>query len=203
MVDAKWVIVATNTYTGADGPWRQLNGELVRLPYFNLATAPLPAALLQKILPERQGAWDTRSVLSSLRLDCAGRLIFGSVGALRGHGREIHRRWGRRALAKLYPQLERVEFEHEWYGWIGMTSNALPRFHRLARDTLSFSGYNGRGIATGTTFGRELARLILGTTTEEALPLPITAIASTTFRRTREAFYEGGAQIVHAAGARW
>lgn len=202
-VEAKWVIVATNTYTGADGLWHQLDTELVRLPYFNMATAPLPERLRESILPERQGAWDTRDVLSSLRLDRAGRLVFGSVGALRGGGREIHRHWGRRALAKLFPQLKGVDFEHEWYGWIGMTPNALPRFHRLARNTVSFSGYNGRGIATGTVFGRELAKLVLGETTEAALPLPVTPIVPTSFRRTREAFYEGGAQIVHAAGARW
>jgi len=202
-VDAKWIVVATNTYTGADGLWRQLDSELVRLPYFNMATAPLDERLRQSILPERQGAWDTRDVLSSLRFDRAGRLVFGSVGALRGTGRGIHHRWGRRALAKLFPQLEGVDFEHEWYGWIGMTPNALPRFHRLARNTVSFSGYNGRGIATGTTFGRELARLVLGQITEDELPLPVTDIAPTSFRRTREAFYEGGAQIVHATEARW
>ena len=35
-----------------------------------------------------------------------------------------------------------------------MTSNALPRFHRLAENVVTFCGYNGRGIGTGTVFGR-------------------------------------------------
>ena len=42
-----------------------------------------------------------------------------------------------------------------------MTSNALPRFHRLAEQVVSFSGYNGRGIGTGTVFGRLLADHVL------------------------------------------
>jgi glycine/D-amino acid oxidase-like deaminating enzyme len=202
-VRAKWVIVATNAYTGADGVWPQLSTELVRLPYFNMATPPLDGKIRESILPGLQGAWDTRDVLSSFRFDRAGRLVFGSVGALRGAGRAIHHAWGRRALAKLFPQLRGIDFEHEWYGWIGMTPNALPRFHRLGRNTISFSGYNGRGIATGTTFGRELAKLVLGQITEDALPLPLSAIEPVTLRPVREAYYEAGAQIAHASGARF
>ncbi len=202
-VRAKWVIVATNAYTGADGVWPQLSTELVRLPYFNMATPPLDGKIRESILPGLQGAWDTRDVLSSFRFDRAGRLVFGSVGALRGAGRAIHHAWGRRALAKLFPQLRGIDFEHEWYGWIGMTPNALPRFHRLGRNTISFSGYNGRGIATGTTFGRELAKLVLGQITEDALPLPLSAIEPVTLRPVREAYYEAGAQIAHVSGARF
>jgi glycine/D-amino acid oxidase-like deaminating enzyme len=203
MVDAQWVVVATNAYTGPDGVWPQLGAELVRLPYFNMATAPLSAKLRELILPGLQGAWDTRDVLSSFRLDQAGRLVFGSVGALRGTGLDIHRAWGRRALAKLFPALGSVEFEHEWYGWIGMTPNALPRFHQLARNTISFSGYNGRGIATGTTFGQQLARLVLGQIKEDDLPLPVTQAEPVSLKPLREAYYEVGAQVAHLASARF
>jgi glycine/D-amino acid oxidase-like deaminating enzyme len=202
-VRAKWVIVATNAYTGRHGVWSQLAEELVRLPYFNLATAPLPEKLARSILPERQGAWDTRRVLSSFRFDRAGRLIFGGVGALRGLGRSIHPAWGRRALANLFPRLKGVDFEHEWYGSIGMTANALPRFHELGRNTVSFSGYNGRGIAPGTTFGRDLARLVLGQVSASALSLPATPVAPASLKPAKEAFYEIGAQAAHVVGARF
>lgn len=202
-VTAKWVIVATNAYTDGDGVWPQLSTELVRLPYFNMATPPLSDKLRAQILPGLEGMWDTSQVLSSLRYDQAGRLVFGSVGALRGIGHAIHQGWGRRALAKLYPQLKNVAFDYEWYGWIGMTPNALPRFHRLARNTVSFSGYNGRGIAPGTTFGRELAKLVLGQIGEADLPLPLTDVVPTPLRGLKEAYYEAGAQVAHFAGARF
>jgi len=199
-VTAPWVLVATNAYTHR--VWGGLQVELVRLPYFNLATEPLTADLLRSILPERQGLWDTRGVLSSLRLDRDGRLVFGSVGALRGSGRAIHRSWGRRALVKLFPQLREVEFVHEWYGWIGMTEDSLPRFHRLGRQVVSMSGYNGRGIAPGTTFGRDLARLACGVIREEDLSLPVTLPKPARFRAAREAYYEVGSQLAHVVGAR-
>ena len=201
-VRAGWVVVATNAYSIEGCPWSAIREELVALPYFNLATAPLPAELAQSILPERQGAWDTRQVLSSFRLDAAGRLVFGSIGALRGAGSRIHRDWGHRALGKLFPQLRNQRFEHEWYGSIGMTANALPRFHELDRQVVSFSGFNGRGIAPGTVFGRELARLILGQTRVADLALPVTPLKAATMRPLREAGYELGARLFHLVDAR-
>jgi len=201
-VDARWVLVATNAYSASGGPWPGLDEELVRFPYFNLATRPLSEHQRATILPQRQGAWDTATVLSSFRLDAAGRLVFGSVGALRGAGRAIHRDWGRRALARLFPSLRAIDFDHEWYGHIGMTRDALPRLHRLARNTWSFSGYNGRGIAPGTVFGREFARLVLGQCSEAGMALPVTAPRAAPLRAAREAFYELGARAVHLAQAR-
>ena len=200
-VRARHVVVATNAYSGA--LWPQLRQELVSLPYFNLATAPLGDNLRRSILPERQGVWDTRDVLSSFRFDGAGRLVFGSVGALRGPGLPIHRDWGRRALGKLFPQLRGIDFEHAWYGSIGMTADSLPRFHRLARNVVSLSGYNGRGIAPGTVFGRCLAELILGAVEEADLPLPSSQPEPVRARRVREAYYEVGAQLAHLTDARF
>ena len=197
---AKWVLVATNAYTVA--PWAELRAELTHLPYFNFATVPLDDTARRAILPERQGCWDTPQVLSSFRFDQAGRLVFGSVGALRGTGLAIHRAWARRALAKLFPRLAGVEFEAEWYGMIGMTADALPRCHRLAHNVVSISGYNGRGIAPGTVFGRCLAELALGTIGEADLPLPLSEPKTAPLRHPAEAFYEVGAQLAHFVYAR-
>lgn len=199
-VTAKWIVVATDAYTNA--PWPEIRTEQVHLPYFNFATVPLSENLRRSILPERQGAWDTKEVLSSFRLDRAGRLVFGSVGALRGTGTQVHRAWARRALAKIFPQIGDIAFEAEWYGQIGMTDNSLPRFHRLAENVIGFSGYNGRGIAPGTVFGRVLADHIAGRIGEADLPLPVTEPQEVRLRRLKEAYYEVGAQIAHLADAR-
>lgn len=200
-VSARWVIVATDAY--ATGHlWPALQCEQVHFPYFNFATAPLDQDAARSILPGRQGAWDTRQVLSSFRLDAAGRLVFGSVGALRGMARDIHHAWARRALARLFPRLKNVPFEHEWYGTIGMTRNALPRLHELDRNVLSFSGFNGRGIAPGTVLGRELARLALGETRRDDMPLPFTEVVPASWRRARSLGYEAGAQAFHWVDAR-
>jgi glycine/D-amino acid oxidase-like deaminating enzyme len=200
-VSADWIVVATDAYS--TGPWEQVRAEQVHLPYFNLATTPLGDNLRKSILAGREGVWDTKEILSSYRMDQAGRLVFGSVGALRNTGLSVHKAWAKRSLRKLFPQIGDVEFECEWYGKIGMTDNALPRFHKFAPNVVGFSGYNGRGIAPGTVFGRTLARHILGQMSEADLPLPLTAPAEPSFRAVKEVWYEAGAQVAHFADARF
>lgn len=200
-VTADWIIVATDAYS--TGPWERVRTEQVYLPYFNLATRPLAPELLATILPNREGVWDTKEILSSFRMDKAGRLVFGSVGALRNGGAAVHKAWARRSLARLFPELGKVDFECEWYGQIGMTTNALPRFHRFAPNVVGFSGYNGRGIAPGTVFGRVLARHILGEVGEAELPLPLSDPSDPPMRRLKEAYYEAGAQVAHFVGERF
>ena len=199
-VSAAWIIVATDAYS--TGPWEQVRTEQVHLPYFNFATTPLSDNLRKSILPNREGCWDTKEILSSFRMDQAGRLVFGSVGALRNTGAAVHRAWAKRSLKKLFPQLGDIGFEAEWYGKIGMTDDAVPRFHKFADQVVGFSGYNGRGIAPGTAFGKVLARHILGEISEADLPLPLTAPKDQSFRSLKEAWYEAGAQVAHFAGAR-
>ncbi|MFL5012802.1 NAD(P)/FAD-dependent oxidoreductase [Rhizobium sp.] len=200
-VSAEWIIVATDAYS--TGPWEQVRSEQVHLPYFNFATVPLGHNLRQSILPRREGAWDTKEILSSFRMDQAGRLVFGSVGALRNTGLVVHKGWAKRALKRLFPVIGDVEFECEWYGHIGMTDNALPRFHKFAPGVVGFSGYNGRGIAPGTVFGRTLAEHILGRLPEADLPLPLTSPTEPSFRALKEIWYEAGAQVAHFADARF
>ncbi|MFT8777185.1 MAG: FAD-binding oxidoreductase [Gluconacetobacter liquefaciens] len=203
-VRAPKVIVATNAYTHGDvgGLWPEIRAELIHLPYFNIATVPLDAAQLRSVLPKRQGAWDTKEVLTSFRLDRAGRLVIGSVGALRGTGLAVHRQWAARALARIYPQLVGIGFESEWFGSIGMTVDDLPRLHLLAENVVSISGYNGRGIAPGTVFGRVLADFARGVVSEAELPLPLTRAVPARARRAREAMYEYGSAAVHLVTAR-
>lgn len=199
MVRADWVVVATDAY--GVGPWEGLAREQVPLPYFNFATRPLPPQVLGSILPGREGAWDTRKVLSSFRLDHTGRLVFGSVGALRGTGLAVHRAWALRAMRRIFPQVGDTLFEAGWYGRIGMTRDDLPRFHALARNVVAFCGYNGRGIAPGTALGAVLAEHVLGTRAAQDLPLPPSPVERPRWRAARSAFYGAGAQLAHLADA--
>lgn len=197
-VTAQQVVFATDAYTRHLMP--QIRTQQAFLPYFNLATAPLPDALARTVLPQREGVWDTRQVLTSFRMDRQNRLIFGSVGALRNGGAQIHRAWARRSLARIFPQLGAVDFQSEWHGTIGMTSDHLPRFHQLAEGVVCFCGYNGRGIAPGTAFGRSLAGWLRGG--NEDLPLQPSTPQDTPLRNLKGAFYEFGAQAFHLVDAR-
>lgn len=197
---ARHVVFATDAYTRHLMP--DIARQQVPLPYFNLATPPLPDDVARTILPGRQGAWDTRQVLTSFRLDAANRLVFGSVGALRNGGLAVHRAWAGRAIGRIFPQIGTPRFEAGWHGRIGMTSDNLPRFHRLEDGIFAICGYNGRGIAPGTAFGAALAALLTGDLPEARMPLPLTRPAPAALRALRGALIEAGAQLAHLAGAR-
>jgi glycine/D-amino acid oxidase-like deaminating enzyme len=195
---AAWLILATDAYS--TGPTASIREEQVHLPYFHVSTKPLSHNLRKTILPNGGAGWDTKTILSGFRLDKDGRLIVGSCGALRGTGTAVHRAWVKRHIRKLFPQLGEIELETEWYGKIGMTPDHLPRLHSFGPNAVGVNGYNGRGIAPGTVFGRELARLALGEIDLDGMPLPVTEIAAPAFRTVKEAYYEVGAQIAHLPG---
>ncbi|KQR69021.1 NAD(P)/FAD-dependent oxidoreductase [Rhizobium sp. Leaf341] len=202
-VTAPKVVLATNAYgTLVEGmPWQASATELTILPYFQFATKPLSANVAAAILPERQGCWDTGLVMTSFRMDKQNRLIFGSIGRLDAMATGTHRGFARRSLEALFPQLGAIDFEYWWDGRIGMTTNALPRLHTVAPDVLSVSGYNGRGIAPGTVFGRALAHHIAGGA--HAMPLDETPVTPDPLRAVKSAFYHVGAQAKHLIDRRF
>ncbi|GIR54976.1 MAG: hypothetical protein CM15mP62_24470 [Rhodospirillaceae bacterium] len=112
----------------------------------------------------------------SLRKDIHGRLVIGSMGSIVKGMEKTSERWAVRNLRRLYPELGEINIENAWHGNIAMTPNHLFRIHKLADNLYTPIGYNGRGITTGTMFGKVFAELLTGK--EEAkLPVPITPLS--------------------------
>lgn len=188
-VRAPKVIWAGNAY--GQGPAQ--NKALAILPYFNFATDPLPESLRATILPGGEGAWDTAQVLTSFRLDAAGRFIIGSVGTLGSLDAAVHEAWALRRMTRLYPQLAGQRFAHRWFGRIGTTPDALPRLVQAGEGAFGFAGYNGRGIAPGTVLGRELAKAALGM----GGAIPLEPARPDPLRKVREWGIRAGAAALH------
>lgn len=184
-VTAKHVVLATNAYT--DDLWPGLKQTYTMIHFFQLSTEPLGERAAH-ILPERQGLWDTNPIMFSLRRDAFGRLIIGSMGAVLGGRTGLSRRWAERNLARLFPDLGKVRFDNAWHGQIAMTPDHLFHVHRLADGLYAPIGYNGRGITTGTMFGKALAELMAGGR-EDRLPVPITPLAPVSNRAVKTGFY--------------
>lgn len=200
-VTAPWVVVATNAYSGLvpGFPFSGQQSELTILPYFQFATKPLPADIASRILPDRQGCWDTRLVMTSFRMDRVGRIVFGSVGALEPQSTGTQRAFAARSLKRVFPFIGEVEFEAFWHGQIGMTADHLPKFHRLADNVIGVNGFNGRGIAPGTIFGKAMALHIVS---GAPMPLPESSVASAPARHLKTSFYKHGSQLAHFAYGR-
>ncbi|MFN3643589.1 MAG: NAD(P)/FAD-dependent oxidoreductase [Gemmobacter sp.] len=193
-VVSRAILLATNAYHG--GVAGSPRPQFVPVRYFQFATAPLPASLRSTILPGGEGCWDTALVMSSIRLDGAGRLIVGGIGDSEGPGSAVHASWARHKLRSLYPELSDFPFEHAWCGTIAMTSDHIPKIVVFGADAVSVFGYSGRGIGPGTIFGTSAARALL-TGDHETLPVAPVGSHRERFKWARESYYELGAVATH------
>ncbi|MDJ0628365.1 MAG: FAD-binding oxidoreductase [Rhodobacter sp.] len=193
---AAHVVLGTNAYT--DTLWPGLRDVFTTIHYLQFATTPLgPEA--GHILPGRQGLWDTGPIMFNYRRDARDRLLIGTMGRLIGtKDRGLTRRWARKQIARVFPDLGPVEFEEAWHGRIAMTPDHLPRVHRLDRGLWTAIGYNGRGIATGTLFGQSLADLLTGMDPSD-LPLPLSEPSPAPRAGLKSKFYD----LAFAANQLW
>jgi glycine/D-amino acid oxidase-like deaminating enzyme len=79
-------------------------------------------------------------------------------------------------LKRLWPEIGEVSFDHVWNGFVGMTTDFLPRIHRLGPDAYAWAGCNGRAVALAIALGDELAKAVRGVA-ENDLALPFTEAA--------------------------
>jgi glycine/D-amino acid oxidase-like deaminating enzyme len=164
------VVLGTNAYT--DTLWPGLEKVFTIIHYFQLATTPLDDSAAH-ILPGGQGVWDTGQIMFNVRRDAHDRLLIGSMGRIHGnHKKGLSKRWAERQIKRYFPTLGPVRFEEAWYGQIAMTPDHLPRIYELDQGLYTCIGYNGRGITTGTLFGKAMAQRLTGMDRAD-LPLPI------------------------------
>ena len=165
------VILATDSYSGSAVP--EMQRGLIMLRAYQIVTKPLPASVLETILPERQSMTDTRRLFSGIRVHPSGKLHVSLDGpAFNVIGRASTDAATER-VRKLFPQIGAFEWDEVWRGWVGVTVNEYPRLLDMEDGRFGAFGYSGRGLALGTLLGRELARHLTGNHPDD-LVLPLT-----------------------------
>ena len=186
-IKSKYLLLAMNAYQDLDKAHNI--GKFSTVYYSQFATKPLNSNELSTILPGKEGCWDTATIMSSFRVDDAGRIIIGTMGNSEGFGKHVHLNWANKKLKDLFPFLPDLEFTHTWSGKIAMTRDHIPKIVNFEENALSCFGYSGRGIAPGTLFGKTCASALL---TENLSMLPVSAIQQykEPFTRQKTTFYE-------------
>jgi glycine/D-amino acid oxidase-like deaminating enzyme len=174
-VSASALVLATNAYTGefAATLAPQIARETVPVLSWQMATEPVGDNVRHTILPGRPAMSDTHGELYFARYDARHRLVTGGALLNPINGAERLKPYIAARLERLFPQIGAVRFDYVWNGYIGMTRDYLPRFHKLGPNGYAWAGCNGRAVGLAVALGREFARAIQGVP-ENELALPFT-----------------------------
>jgi len=174
-ISGRALVMATNAYSGeiSKSLVPDIAREVMPVLSWQMATQPLSDNVRKTIIPARQAMSDTHGELYFARYDARNRLVTG--GAVIGPGNKAERLKARVAerLQRLWPQIGSVSFDYVWNGYVGMTTDYMPRFHRLGPDAYGWTGCNGRAVALTMGLGGELAKAVRGVP-ENELALPFT-----------------------------
>ena len=172
-ISGRALILATNAYTGefSKSLMPDIAHEVMPVLSWQMATQPLSETARATVIPGRQAMSDTHGELYFARYDARNRLVTG--GAVIGPGNKAERIKSRvtERLQRLWPQIGPVQFDYVWNGYVGMTTDFLPRIHRLGPDAYGWTGCNGRAVALAITLGDQLSKAVRGVP-EQDLALP-------------------------------
>lgn len=191
-------VLAGNAYM--DGLTPRLEGRLMRVANYIIATEPLGEGLAERILPGNPAVSDANFVLDYYRLSADRRLLFGGEVSYTGREpRGLDSRM-RAKMTALFPELANVRVDYRWGGDVGITLNRAPDFGRIGDSLFYAHGYSGHGMALGGLAGLLLAEAISAETDRfdevaaiphrhfpggKRLRVPLLALA-TTFYRLRD-----------------
>ena len=137
-ISGRALVVATNAYSGefSKSLVPDIAHEVMPVLSWQMATQPLSDNVRKTIIPGRQAMSDTHGELYFARYDARNRLVTG--GAVIGPGNKVERIKARvtERLQRLWPQIGEVSFDYVWNGYVGMTTDFLPRIHQARPQRL-------------------------------------------------------------------
>ncbi len=158
-VVADHVVLACNGYS--NNLHRKTAARVMPINNYVVATEPL-GARAQQILARDICVYDSKFVLNYYRLSEDGRLIFGGGESYGVKFPKDIAAKTRKPLEQLFPQLQGVEIDYAWGGTLGITTNRMPYFARVAPNIVTAAGYSGHGVALATLAGEIIAETIKG-----------------------------------------
>ena len=178
---ARDVVVATNGYTGALTPW--LQRRVIPIGSYMIATEPLPAGLMARLIPKNRIVSDTRKVVYYYRASPdRQRILFGGRVSQNETDPRVSAPLLHRDMVQIFPELAPTRVTHSWCGFVAYTFDEL--MHVGKHDGIHYAmGYCGAGVGTASYFGMRIGQQVLG------LPAGRTALDGLAFQ-TRP-FYTG------------
>ncbi len=157
-ITAREVLIATNAYSGNLVPG--LAQSILPVQSMLIATEPLSEKQRSQIMPGGVVLSETRKIAFYMRQSDDGRFLIGGRGAVGMEEKPALMQALKAGMIRLFPQLEGIGIDYHWSGHVALTMDGMPHLHNPEPGLHVMLGYNGRGIAMATTFGRMYAEHI-------------------------------------------
>jgi gamma-glutamylputrescine oxidase len=159
-VTARFMIMACNGYLGRLEP----GAERYQMPINNfiLATEPLGEDRARSINRDDLAVVDTRFVVNYFHNSPDHRLIFGGGENYSSRFPSDIKKFVRKNMLEVYPQLADVRIDYAWGGTLAVTMRRMPHFGRKGHNVYWAQGYSGHGIAMANMGGKLVADAIMG-----------------------------------------
>jgi glycine/D-amino acid oxidase-like deaminating enzyme len=182
------IAVATNGYT--PDFLREIRRRVIPIGSYIIATEQLDESQAKELIVNNRLVFDSKKYLHYFRV-YDRRLIFGGRASYVEIDPELSAKRMTSQMHAIFPQLQKVEVEYSWMGYVGYTFDQMPHIGQLG-DIYYSMGYCGHGVANAFHFGRNLADLIL----EKPTMFPFLNL-----KTPSNLFYYNRAWFLPAAGA--
>ncbi len=159
-VTADQVLLAGNVYLQGVAP--VLARRIMPAGTYIACTEPLPAALIDSLIPSRSAVCDTDFVLDYFRPTADRRLLYGGRVSYSTVTPADLAQSMRRRMVATFAQLRDVPISHAWGGFVDITMNRAPDFGRSGGNVYHLQGFSGHGLALTGLAGRLVAEAWAG-----------------------------------------
>ncbi len=159
-VEADTLLLCGNAYLGRMVP--EIAAKIMPMGNFIGATEPLGEERARALFPSDAAICDWNFILNYYRLSADRRLLFGGLASYSTLPPPNLEGGLRREIAKIFPALADVRFDHVWGGLVGITVERTPHFGRLGGNLYFAHGFSGTGVALTGLAGKILAEAIAG-----------------------------------------
>ncbi|WP_321785984.1 FAD-dependent oxidoreductase [Paraburkholderia sp. J94] len=160
-VRCRFVVSCCNAAPGGVLP-APVEARIAPIASYIIATTPLGRARADALIPGRAAICDNNFFLDYFRLSADDRLLFGgradSTGAAPAQLTEAMKT----RMTGVFPQLEGVQVEYAWGGFVDVTRNRAPDFGAVDPNWFYVQGFSGHGVALTGIAGRVVSQAIAG-----------------------------------------
>jgi gamma-glutamylputrescine oxidase len=160
-VTAKFVVIACNGYLGRLIP--QLYGRVMPVTSYIITTEPLGEARARTLIRDGEAVADTNFIVDYFRVTNDTRMLFGGRASYTTMEPSSIASAMRKDMVRVFPQLEGVQVDYAWGGYIAITHNRIPACGRLSPTAYFALGYSGQGVALAGLYGQLIAEAVRGT----------------------------------------